>query len=55
MPVTLDSPWTAPSGIIFPAGTYFVHSAAAGYWDCLVPGSEWIIINLTGIRPGDDE
>jgi hypothetical protein len=55
MPVTLDQPWThKQSGITFPAGTYFVHSPAAGFWDCLVPGQEWLTINLLGSYPGDD-
>ena len=55
MPVTLERPWTAPSGITFPMGTYFVHSAAWGIWDIRTPDGSWNTIQLDGIRPGEEK
>ena len=53
MPVTLREAWTAPTGITFPAGTFFVESATCGIWDWKTPNGDWGQSNFIGWRPGE--
>lgn len=52
MPITLTEAWTAPTGITFPEGTYFVESAACGIWDWKTPNGSWGQSNFENVRPG---
>jgi len=54
MPITLTEPWKTPeSGITFPAGTYFIHSATHGIWNWQTPDGSWGESWFGDVRPGE--
>ena len=52
--VTTREAWTAPTGVTFPAGTYFVHSETCGIWDWKTPNGCCGQSNFKDLRPGED-
>tara|TARA_Y100000310_G_scaffold144526_1_gene143774 strand:+ start:727 stop:897 length:171 start_codon:yes stop_codon:yes gene_type:complete len=54
MPITITEPWKSPeSGITFPVGTYFVHSATHGIWNWQTPDGGWGESWFGDVRPGE--